>query len=80
MYNSLLKDNKTTPYTSKIDIETEEIKIKKDQIEYINILLEYIDWKIKNHKEDENIKKERNKLQEKKKIFEEELEDMMSDQ
>jgi hypothetical protein len=47
--------------------------MKKDQIEHISILLEYIDWKIKNHKEDENIKLERNNLEKKMKELEKEV-------
>lgn len=74
MYSSLLKNEKSKAKRSKYDIESEEIKMKKDQIEHISILLEYMDWKIKNHKEDENIKIERNNLEKKKKILEKELE------
>ena len=63
MYSSLLKNKNTAANRSKYNIESEEIIMKKDQIEHISILLEYIDWKIKNHKEDENIKLERNNLE-----------------
>lgn len=77
MYSSLLKNKKSKAKRSKYDIENEEIKMKKDQIEHISILLEYMDWKIKNHKEDENIKIERNNLEKKKKLLEKELDEEM---
>ena len=77
MYSSLLKNKKSKAKRSKYDIESEEIKMKKDQIEHISILLEYMDWKIKNHKEDKNIKIERNNLEKKKKLLEKELDEEM---
>ena len=75
MYSSLLKNKNKAANRCTYNIENEEMKMKKDYMEHISILLEYIDWKIKNHKEDENIKLERNNLEKKMKELEKELDE-----
>lgn len=75
MYSSLLENKKLAANRCTYNIENEEMKIKKDYMEHIFILLEYIDWKIKNHKEDKNIKMERNNLEKKMKELEKELDE-----